>query len=114
MNLISPGGSVSHRTVSNKRPRSRAIAGTETTTASAGSTTGRSPGGSTKTSVAGSAAGASGQSAAQKPVQIIFQGPVYGGQAGIDELVRHITQAVTERDVNLVAYTVVRQPTVRE
>jgi hypothetical protein len=52
--------------------------------------------------------------AAQKSVQVIFQGPVYGGQAGIDELVRHITQAVTERDVNLVAYTVVRQPTVRE
>ncbi|HEV2349013.1 MAG TPA: hypothetical protein VG028_04105 [Terriglobia bacterium] len=52
--------------------------------------------------------------AAQNPVQVIFQGPVYGGQAGIDELVRHITQAVTERDVNLVAYTVVRQPTVRE
>ncbi len=53
-------------------------------------------------------------SAAQSPVQVIFQGPVYGGQAGIDELVRHISQAVTERDVNLVAYTVVRQPTPRE
>jgi hypothetical protein len=47
-------------------------------------------------------------------VQVVFQGPVYGGQAGVDELVRHITQAVTERDVNLVAYTVVRQPTTRE
>jgi hypothetical protein len=45
----------------------------------------------------------------QKTVQVIFQGPVYGGQAGIDELVRHISQAVTERDVNLVAYTVVNQ-----
>jgi hypothetical protein len=53
-------------------------------------------------------------STAQNPVQIIFQGPVYGGQAGVDELVRHITQAVTERDVNLVAYTVVRQPATRE
>ena len=50
---------------------------------------------------------------AQKTVQVIFQGPVYGGQAGIDELVRHISEAVTERDVNLVAYTVVRQPATR-
>ena len=49
----------------------------------------------------------------QKTVQVIFQGPVYGGQAGIDELVRHISQAVTDRDVNLTAYTVVRQPAVR-
>jgi hypothetical protein len=49
----------------------------------------------------------------QTTVQVIFQGPVYGGQAGIDELVRHVSQAVTERDVNLVAYTVVRQPATR-
>jgi hypothetical protein len=49
----------------------------------------------------------------QQTVQIVFQGPVYGGQAGIDELVRHISRAVTERDVNLVAYTVVRQPAKR-
>jgi tetratricopeptide (TPR) repeat protein len=57
-----------------------------------------------------------GQPAATAPertIQIIFQGPVYGGQAGIDELVRHISQAVSERDVNLVAYTVVRQPATR-
>lgn len=53
------------------------------------------------------------EQAPQKTVQIIFQGPVYGGQAGIDELVRHISQAVSERDVNLVAYTVVRQPATR-
>jgi len=46
-------------------------------------------------------------------VQVIFQGPVYGGQAGIDEMVRHISQAVTERDVNLVAYTTVRPPAPR-
>ena len=38
---------------------------------------------------------------------------IYGGQAGIDELVRDVSQAVTERDVNLVAYTVVRQPATR-
>lgn len=50
---------------------------------------------------------------AEKTVQVIFQGPVYGGQAGIDELVRHISRAVSERDVNLVAYTVVRQPATR-
>jgi hypothetical protein len=49
----------------------------------------------------------------QQTVQVIFQGPVYGGQAGIDEMVRHISQAVTERDVNLVAYTTVRQPATR-
>ena len=60
-------------------------------------------------------AGATGTSATapQKTVQVIFQGPVYGGQAGIDELVRHISRAVEERDVNLVAYTVVRQPATR-
>jgi hypothetical protein len=77
---------------------------------------------------AGSASGKSsaGKSAAEKTtghsssssqspqtVQVIFQGPVYGGQAGIDELVRHISTAVMERDVNLVAYTVVRQPATR-
>ena len=49
----------------------------------------------------------------QRTVQVIFQGPVYGGQAGIDEMVRHISQAVTERDVNLVAYTTVRQTATR-
>lgn len=49
----------------------------------------------------------------QQTVQVIFQGPVYGGQAGIDEMVRHISQAVTERDVNLVAYTTLRQPVTR-
>jgi hypothetical protein len=49
----------------------------------------------------------------QQTVQVIFQGPVYGGQAGIDEMVRHISRAVTERDVNLVAYTTVRQPVTR-
>lgn len=59
-------------------------------------------------------ASSAGSVAAQNHVQVIFQGPVYGGQAGIDELVRHITQAVIERDVNLVAYTVVRQPAKRE
>jgi len=89
----------------------RAIAGTESASsavAASRSTT------SSRTANSASASANSGPASSQKPVQIIFQGPVYGGQAGIDELVRHITQAVVERDVNLVAYTVVRQPTPRE
>lgn len=80
-----------------------------------------SGGGSHKNSTSGSSTGSpssstqatpGAQSSAQKQqtVQVIFQGPVYGGQAGVDELVRHISKAVVERDVNLVAYTVVRQP----
>ena len=60
-----------------------------------------------------SSRGASGASSQQQTVQVIFQGPVYGGQAGIDEMVRHISRAVTERDVNLIAYTTVRQPVTR-
>lgn len=83
-----------------------------------GSTTAAPPSRSAQTS--GAAAKASRSSAAsaaggsqQQNVQVIFQGPVYGGQAGLDELVRHISQAVTERDLNLVAYTVVRQPATR-
>ncbi|HEX5410473.1 MAG TPA: hypothetical protein VFZ27_01275 [Terriglobia bacterium] len=71
---------------------------------------------STSSSSAGSKSSAT-QAAAgaqkQQTVQVIFQGPVYGGQAGVDELVRHISKAVVERDVNLVAYTVVRQPATR-
>ena len=63
--------------------------------------------------VSGQGSKSSQAASAQKTVQVVFQGPVYGGQAGIDELVRHISQAVTERDVNLVAYTVVRQPATR-
>jgi hypothetical protein len=53
------------------------------------------------------------QSSKQQTIQVIFQGPIYGGQAGIDELTRKISQAVVERDVNLTAYTVVRQPATR-
>jgi len=84
-------------------------AGTTGSPTTAGSRSGTSTG-SNSTSQQSS----SGSSAVQNPVQVIFQGPVYGGQAGIDELVRQISQAVPERDVNLVAYTVVRQPTLRE
>ncbi|HVB56429.1 MAG TPA: hypothetical protein VNE63_08370 [Candidatus Acidoferrales bacterium] len=52
-------------------------------------------------------------SSQQQTVQIIFQGPIYGGQAGIDQLTQEISRAVQERDVNLVAYTTVRQPATR-
>lgn len=39
----------------------------------------------------------------QRIVQIYFQGPVYGGEAGINELIRDISAAVQNRDANLVA-----------
>ena len=87
----------------------RALAGPDVREAEQGSTA-RQPG-----SVAPDLIvfGSGQQAAQQQTVQVIFQGPVYGGQAGVDELVRHISQAVTERDVNLVAYTTVRQPATR-
>jgi hypothetical protein len=92
----------------------RALAGAEGggtgSQAASGSSAGQAP--SSQTSKQAGSAQAQGASG-QKTVQIVFQGPVYGGQAGIDELVRHISRAVTERDVNLVAYTVVRQPATR-
>jgi hypothetical protein len=75
------------------------------------STSGSSAG--SQSSTAEAAAGAQNSAHKQQTVQVIFQGPVYGGQAGVDELVRHISKAVMERDVNLVAYTVVRQPATR-
>ena len=68
-------------------------------------------GAGTTTTAAGGASAATQER--QQVFQVIFQGPVYGGQAGIDELCRHISEVVTERDVNLVAYTVVRQPAIR-
>jgi hypothetical protein len=71
----------------------------------------KSTGGSS--SSAKKASSSAGSSKNPQTVQVIFQGPVYGGQAGVDELVRHISTAVIERDVNLVAYTVVRQPATR-
>ena len=68
----------------------------------------RSPGSVAPDAIISNRGGAA-ASSQQQTVQVIFQGPVYGGQAGIDEMVRHISRAVTERDVNLVAYTTVRQ-----
>jgi hypothetical protein len=89
----------------------RALAGPDVREGKGGTT---SSGGTTsEASASKSSAATTETTTSQKTVQIIFQGPVYGGQAGIDELVRHISQAVSERDVNLVAYTVVRQPATR-
>jgi hypothetical protein len=89
----------------------RALAGADVRGGEGGTA---SSGGSTSAAAASQSSTATAETAtSQRTVQIIFQGPIYGGQAGIDELVRHISQAVTERDVNLVAYTVVRQPATR-
>lgn len=91
---------------------SQALSGGSTSSSSSQSASSSSSSGSSQSSTTKTA---SSQSASQKQqtVQVIFQGPVYGGQAGIDELVKHISTAVMERDVNLVAYTVVRQPAPR-
>jgi len=91
----------------------RALAGSSAGTSQAGASTRSSANAVPRSGASNSGASEAALSAPQKIVQVIFQGPVYGGQAGVDELVRHITQAVTERDVNLVAYTVVRQPAPR-
>jgi len=91
----------------------RALAGPDIREGERGATV-RSPEGvAPELIVSGGSRGSPQASSAQPTLQVIFQGPVYGGQAGIDELVRHISQAVSDRDVNLVAYTVVRQPTTR-
>ncbi|MBZ5516110.1 MAG: hypothetical protein LAN62_14935 [Acidobacteriia bacterium] len=90
----------------------RALAGPDVREAERGSTV-RQPGSVAPELIVSGGGGAGATTTEQKTVQVIFQGPVYGGQAGVDELVRHISQAVTERDVNLTAYTVVRQPATR-
>jgi len=87
----------------------RALAGTGSGSKGTSSNSATSSASSTSAPAAGSAA----SSSQQQTVQIIFQGPVYGGQAGIDQLTREISRAVQERDVNLVAYTTVRQPATR-
>lgn len=89
----------------------RALAASDTSAPSGSSSSSGRPSSSTSATPAAAASASSGSAA--PPLQVIFQGPVYGGQAGIDQLVRHISQAVTQRDVNLVAYTVVRQPAPR-
>jgi hypothetical protein len=84
----------------------RALAASDVSEAKNSSTGQQSESTASRATVPGS--GKATAQAAQQTVQVIFQGPVYGGQAGVDELVRHISQAVTDRDVNLVAYTTVR------
>lgn len=91
----------------------RALAGPEVREAERGTIV-RQPGSVAPDLIASRAGATAAQNTTeQRIVQVIFQGPVYGGQAGIDQLVREISQAVTERDVNLTAYTVVRQPATR-
>jgi hypothetical protein len=81
-----------------------------------GSVAGPSPGGSAGGTAApsralapGAAGAAAAALAAQAPRPTVihihneFKGPIYGGQQGLDELMRHMTRAVTTRDVRLVA-----------
>jgi hypothetical protein len=89
----------------------KALSGGISGSSASQTTSGSSPSTGSKSSTTQPSAETSAQK--QQTVQVIFQGPVYGGQAGVDELVRHISTAVMERDVNLVAYTVVRQPATR-
>ncbi len=89
----------------------RALAASDVSEAGGGSTGQQSKSAASNSTVSGSSQTTA--QATQQTVQVIFQGPVYGGQAGVDELVRHISQAVMDRDVNLVAYTTVRQPATR-
>jgi hypothetical protein len=90
----------------------RALAGPDVREAEGGASV-RRPGEVAPAAIVSGRGVSSTEASQQTTVQVIFQGPVYGGQAGIDELVRHVSQAVTERDVNLTAYTVVRQPATR-
>jgi len=74
--------------------------------------------GSAGTGVAASAGAPStqavgGQASGGARVQIIFQGPVFGGDAGINELVSKVSAAVTQRDLGLQSYTAVRKVTRR-
>ncbi len=86
-----------------------ALSGATSTRKSSSSSSSQTSSSSTSTKAASSTAA----SQPQPTVQIVFQGPIYGGQAGIDQLTQEISRAVQERDVNLVAYTTVRQPAKR-
>ncbi|HUZ46007.1 MAG TPA: hypothetical protein VMW54_05170 [Terriglobia bacterium] len=88
---------------------SSALGGANSTTKSSSSSSTKTTKSSTSTKSSSSLA----SSQPQQTVQIVFQGPIYGGQAGIDQLTQEISRAVQERDVNLVAYTTVRQPATR-
>ena len=90
----------------------KALSGAGSSASASQKASSRSASSSSKSSAAKTTS-SQGSSQNSQTLQVIFQGPVYGGQAGVDELVRHISTAVMERDVNLVAYTVVRQPATR-
>jgi hypothetical protein len=79
----------------------KALAGPDVRTAEAGATVTRPGEVAPELIVSGGQAGF--QTTAQPTVQVIIQGPVYGGQAGLDELVEHINQAVGQRDLQLTA-----------
>jgi hypothetical protein len=80
----------------------RALAGADVRQAEAGTTVRRPGEVAPELIVSGS--GQQGlQTERQPSVQVIIQGPVYGGQAGLDELVEHINQAVGQRDMQLTA-----------
>lgn len=91
----------------------KALSGAASSSGAGQKTSTSGPSARSQSSTKQATAGAQSSAQKQPTVQVIFQGPVYGGQAGVDELVRHISKAVMERDVNLVAYTVVRQPATR-
>ena len=44
------------------------------------------------------------------PITIIVHGSIYGGQRGLDELAQHISLAVQQRDINLVARRALLSP----
>ena len=49
------------------------------------------------------APGASGSSVARSGVTVIFQGPVYGGQQGLNELANHISRGVEQGTISMKA-----------
>jgi len=80
----------------------RALAGADVREAEAGATV-RRPGEVAPELIVSGTGQQGFQTSPQPTVQVIIQGPVYGGQAGLDELVEHINQAVSQRDMQLTA-----------
>lgn len=73
------------------------------TAASAGTAASRTSGPPALASGAASAAAREKQQSQDNSVTVIIQGSVYGGKPGIDELTKHISDAVQHRNVNLVS-----------
>jgi hypothetical protein len=93
-----------------------ALAGRALAGGAGGNSAGASAGQNPSSSAAGAPTAASAASSAQPSgtrVQVIFQGPIYGGQAGLDELMNHISQAVQQRDYSMQSYTGVRKTVTR-